>query len=68
MDGYSEDFESYRSTEVDDISVKSVSKEDGILICIFQMQAEGFISKQSYELLMDYYQNDDRIIAAYDSI
>jgi hypothetical protein len=67
MDGYSEDFESYRSTEVDDISVKSVSKEDGILICIFQMQAEGFISKQSYELLMDYYQNDDRIIAAYDN-
>ena len=31
------------------------------------MQAEGFISKQSYELLMDYYQNDDRIIAAYDN-
>ena len=67
MDEYSEDFESYKSTEDDKQSVRSVSRADGILICIFTMQEEGLISRESFDLLMDYYQSDDRIGAAYDS-
>ena len=67
MDEYSEDFESYKSTEDDKQSVRSVSRADGILICIFTMQEEGLISRGSFDLLMDYYQSDDRIGAAYDS-
>ena len=47
MDEYSEDFESYKSTEDDKQSVRSVSRADGILICIFTMQEEGLISRGS---------------------